>query len=261
MKNWSASNLNNLIDLLNESHDKFNSVAFIEHDPVSIPHEFSSKEDREIAGFLAATLAWGQRITILKNTRLLLKHMDYAPYEFILGHQPTELKSFKNFKHRTFNGEDAVAFIRCLKKIYKYHGGLETIFTPLNEEEPASGIHISKAKKIFFRPPHPARTEKHFADPLRGSAAKRINMFLRWMVRSDKNGVDFGIWKSIQPSQLVCPLDVHTGRVARKLKLLDRKQNDWTAAVELTQNLIRLNPVDPIRFDFALFGLGVSGEF
>ena len=228
---------------------------------MSIPHGFSQKEDREIAGFLAATLAWGQRTTILNSCARLLAPMEGSPYAFVLNATTNDLKPFRSFVHRTFNGEDAVAFLRCLQHVYRNHGGLENIFRPLPDDAPDTGAHISRARRLFFEPEHPARTEKHFADPARGSAAKRINMFLRWMVRRDQQGVDFGLWSQLTPDQLICPLDVHSGRVARRLGLLQRKQDDWLAAVELTQQLRKIDPSDPVKFDIALFGLGVFEKF
>ncbi len=239
----------------------YNTPEFVATDPVSIPHGYTRKEDREVAGFLAATLAWGQRVTILRNCQKLLQPMDGAPYEFVLHASTAELRPFHSFVHRTFNGQDAVCFLLALRHVYRHHGGLEQIFSPLPNDVPDSGSHITRARNRFFEIAHPARSEKHFANPARGSAAKRINMFLRWMVRHDEQGVDFGLWKNFPTHQLICPLDVHSGRVARKLGLLSRKQDDWTAAVELTQNLRRIDPIDPVRFDIALFGLGVFEGF
>jgi uncharacterized protein (TIGR02757 family) len=248
------------IDLAGVCLKKYNAPSFIPSDPVSIPHRFRGKEEREISGFLAATLAWGRRDIILKSCDRLLRLMEDAPYDFVMNASAADLKPLNTFVHRTFNGTDAVAFVKSLQHVYRNHGGLEAIFTPLPTDEPDTGAHITRARGIFFELKHPTRTEKHFADPSRGSAAKRINMFLRWMVRRDENGVDFGIWKSISPAQLICPLDVHSGRVARKLGLLTHKQNNWKGAVELTANLRELDTEDPVRFDYVLFGLGVDGD-
>jgi uncharacterized protein (TIGR02757 family) len=248
-------------DVLLAKAEQYNTPAFVATDPVSIPHGFSQKEDREIAGFLSATLAWGQRTTILNSCARLLAPMEGSPYAFVRNATTNDLKPFRSFVHRTFNGEDAVAFLRGLQHVYRNHGGLENIFRPLPDDAPDTGAHISRARRLFFEPDHPARTEKHFADPARGSAAKRINMFLRWMVRRDQQGVDFGLWSQLTPDQLICPLDVHSGRVARRLGLLKRKQDDWLAAVELTQQLRKIDPSDPVKFDIALFGLGVFEKF
>jgi len=247
---------------LEEKTALYNSAAFVETDPVSIPHLYSKKEDIEIAGFMAATIAWGQRTTILKNARSLMERMDHSPHQFIIGFQNSDLERFKNFIHRTFNGTDCIYFFHALKNIYQQHGGLESIFhSGLNQGDADLKNSIVHVRKIFFELSHLRRTEKHFSNPEENSAAKRINMYLRWMVRRDKNGVDFGIWKSISPALLSCPLDVHSGRVARKLGLLTRKQNDWKAVEELTSNLRMLDPGDPVKYDIALFGLGVFEKF
>jgi uncharacterized protein (TIGR02757 family) len=240
--------------------ERFNSDAFIENDPVSIPHLFSRKEDREIAGFFAALLAWGQRKIIIRHAKQLMQWMEMAPYDFIMHHCKNDLRPFRNFVHRTFNGTDAIYFIRALWFIYAEKGGMEKVFTDAFSchDDPAWPLHTFK--KLFFSLPHEKRTEKHLPDPLTGSAAKRMNMFLRWMVRQDNSGVDFGIWKKIPASKLACPLDVHSGRHARQWGLLKRKQNDWKAVMELTANLRQLHPDDPVRYDFALFGYGISNR-
>ena len=247
-------------EFLDEMVVKYNNPQFIDSDPVSIPHLYTRKEDIEISGFLVATIAWGNRTMILKNGFKLMNLMDNSPYDFIINHTDDDLERFDGFVHRTFNQVDLAYFIRALKNIYKYKGGLETLFTNSVTEfstQPA----ISHFKDEFFSLPHPARTAKHISDPERGSAAKRINMFLRWMVRNDKCGVDFGIWKSIAPHQLSCPLDVHSGNVARKLGLLTRNQNDARALEELDFNLRKMDREDPVKYDFALFGLGVFEKF
>jgi uncharacterized protein (TIGR02757 family) len=223
---------------------------------------FSKKEDIEIAGFLAATIAWGQRNTILKNANKLMAWMDLQPHDFILNHTEADLKLFKTFVHRTFNGLDCVYFIKALQNIYTNHRGIEKIFADgINDTDthPANGINAFR--KMFFELTHPVRTLKHVSSPADNSAAKRISMYLRWMVRKDKCGVDFGIWNTIKPSQLTCPLDVHSGRVARKLGLLNRTQNDWKAVIELSENLKAFDANDPIKYDFSLFGLGVNEKF
>jgi uncharacterized protein (TIGR02757 family) len=247
-------------EFLDEMVVKYNNPQFIDSDPVSIPHLYTRKEDIEISGFLVATIAWGNRTMILKNGFKLMNLMDNSPYDFIINHTDHDLDRLDGFVHRTFNQVDLAYFIRALKNIYKYKGGLETLFTNSATEfstQPA----ISHFKDEFFSLPYPARSAKHISDPERGSAAKRINMFLRWMVRNDNQGVDFGIWKSIAPHQLSCPLDVHSGNVARKLGLLTRNQNDSRALKELDLNLRKMDREDPVKYDFALFGLGVFEKF
>lgn len=249
-----------LKDFLEEKVLQYNTVIFIEDDPISIPHLFSKKEDIEIAGFLSATIAWGNRKSIVKNARKMLSLLDDEPYDYVINHTPNDLLSLKGFIHRTFNGVDFTFFIESLRNIYTHHGGLEQVFeVGLGQEYLQSAI--SKFKEVFFEIDHPQRTLKHVSDPLKGSSAKRINMFLRWMVRRDKSGVDFGIWKKLSPAQLSCPLDVHTGNIARKLGLLNRKQNDHKAVIELDRQLRLLDPNDPVKYDFALFGLGVFEKF
>ena len=251
-----------LKDFLEEKYSYYHHKRFIETDPVSIPRQFTKKEDIEIAGFLAATLAWGQRKTILRNASRLMSWMDQDPHRFILNFKDADLIPFKRFIHRTFQPDDCIFYLKSLQNIYRNHGGLSKLFEPeVSLKKYEAGKAISNSRTIFFELPHLKRNEKHFSDPAGGSAAKRLNMFLRWMVRTDKAGVDFGIWKKISPSRLVCPLDVHSARVARKLGLLTRNQNDWKAAIELTDNLKRFDSADPVKYDFALFGLGVFEKF
>ena len=245
---------------LDEKVDLYNNPKFIESDPIQIPHQFSVKEDIEIAGFLAATIAWGNRKMIINNATKMMDLMGNSPYDFVLNHQEHHLESLENFVHRTFNSSDLVGFIKCLQNIYKNHNGLEAVFAQ-HQEPNSMQKSISEFKKIFFEIEHLNRTQKHISDPLNNSAAKRINMFLRWMVRHDNKGVDLGIWKSISPAALSCPLDVHSGNVARKLGLLTRKQNDAKALSELDANLRQLDANDPVKYDFALFGLGVFEKF
>ena len=257
---FDAGQLHSFREFLDEKVDLYNRVSFITTDPVSIPHRFSKKEDIEIAGFLSATIAWGQRPTIIRNALHLLQQMDDAPHDFIQHAGTRELKRLDGFVHRTFNGTDARCFVLALRHIYKKHGGPETAFqTGLKQ----GNMHeaISYFRRCFFETTHPQRTEKHVSDPAQGSAAKRIHMYLRWMVRKDKRGVDFGLWKTISPALLCCPLDVHSARVARKLGLLQRTQNDRKAVEELTANLRLLDARDPVKYDFALFGLGVFEKF
>lgn len=251
---------NELKSFLDEKADLYNNPNFIESDPIQIPHSYTLKEDVEISGFLASVIAWGNRKMIIKNARKMMDFMGNAPYDFVLSHTEEDLERLETFVHRTFNGQDFVGFIKSLQNIYQNHGGLEAVFAK-HQEENSMQKSISEFKKIFFEVNHLTRTEKHLPDPLSGSAAKRINMYLRWMCRKDNKGVDFGIWNSISPSQLSCPLDVHSGNVARKLELLTRKQNDSKALFELDNNLRKLDSKDPVKYDFALFGLGVFEKF
>ncbi|MBX2945246.1 MAG: TIGR02757 family protein [Cyclobacteriaceae bacterium] len=237
---------------------EYNQPGFIGHDPVSIPHLFSKKQDIEIAGFFAATLAWGQRITIINNCRKLLAWMDNDPHQFILHHSDKDLKPFTAFRHRTFNPTDALYFIEFLTWFYSRHTTLEDAFQVEPTEASVEKGLVNFHNLFFSLPEFPPRTKKHVATPERKSACKRLTMYLRWMVREDNNGVDFGLWKRIKPSQLVCPLDVHVERVARKLKLIKRKQTNWLTALELTENLRKLDADDPVKYDFALFGLGLE---
>ncbi|PKQ68062.1 TIGR02757 family protein [Raineya orbicola] len=248
--------------ILEEAYKHFNQPAFIENDPICIPHSFTGKQDREIAGFFAATLAWGQRKVIIRKCRELLQMMDNAPYHFVKNFQETDLKPFLQFKQRTFNADDNLYFLHFLQFWYKKHESLEEAFV---QEFSLQEKNIEKAlihfEKTFFSLPFAlARTRKHIPTPTRKSTCKRLCMFLRWMVRKDKNGVDFGIWQKIKPSQLVCPCDVHTERTARALGLITRKSTDWLAALELTENLRKFCPQDPVKYDFALFGLSEKGN-
>lgn len=252
-------NREELTDFLNEKVDKFNRRDFIGSDPIQIPHQFSKKEDIEIAGFLAATIAWGQRVTIINNANKMMKLMDQSPYEFIMNAKPKDLKRFEGFVHRTFNSEDAIFFMRSLQNIYKNHGGLEAVFSSSGKKDVL--LHaITNFRNVFFSIPHAERTRKHVSNPMDNSSAKRLCMYLRWMARKDKRGVDFGIWK-LSPADLMCPLDIHSGNVARKLGLLKRTQNDWKAVEELTANLRKMDAKDPVKYDFALFGLGAFEKF
>lgn len=255
------STIADLKAFLDEKYEKYNHPDFISSDPIQIPHLFSDPLDIEISAFLAATIAWGQRITIIKNAHRLVALMDNAPYDFIINAGIEDFKRFEYFVHRTFNGIDCVLFIKSLQYIYKNYGGLGVLFQRSfieNNEIKDVLIHV---RKIFFEVQHLQRTEKHFSDVSKGASAKRLNMFLRWMVRNDNRGVDFGIWSKIPSSALYLPLDLHTGNVARKLGLLNRKQNDWLAVEDVTKNLRKLDPTDPVKYDFALFGLGVFEKF
>jgi len=245
---------------LDEKAEQYNNPNFILEDPILIPHSFSLKEDIEISAFLASIIAWGQRKTIIKNARRIVDIMDGAPYDFILNHTKSDLKRCNGFVHRTFNAVDLSYFFKSLQNIYLKHNGLEEVLCP-KENEDGTSQAISNFKKVFFELKHESRTQKHVADPLKGSSAKRINMYLRWMVRKDKKGVDFGIWNSFPMSKLSIPLDIHTGNVGRKLGLLKRKQNDAKAVAELDTSLRQLDAKDPVKYDFALFGLGAYEDF
>ena len=245
--------------------EQYNQPSFIKNDPISIPHLFTKKQDIEIAGFFAAIFSWGNRTTITNKSKELLHRMDNAPYQYITGHTPKDLKKLKGFKHRTFNEDDLFYFIEFFHQHYKKYDSLEKAFLPPLPPERGLGGEVENSlnhfKKYFFSSKHLKRTEKHISCPVQKSTCKRLNMFLRWMIRNDKKGVDFGIWKNISPSALICPLDVHVARVARKLNLLIRKQNDWLAALELTDALRKLDKNDPVKYDFALFNLGIVEKF
>lgn len=242
-----------LHELLEEKYRQYNRLDFIELDPISIPHLFSLKEDIEISGFLTAIISWGNRKSILNNANRLMKLMDMAPYDFVLNHSDEELKKLQAFVHRTFNGIDLLSFISCLKSIYTNYDDLEHLFGGSQTLEEKLASFPNK----FFCIEVPQRSFKHIAKIQKGSAAKRINMFLRWMVRSNETDVDFGIWNSISPRELYIPLDVHSGRIARELGLLERKQDDWKSVKILTQELRTFDPSDPVKYDFALFGMGI----
>ena len=249
-----------LKEFLDEKVDLYNRPSFIEHDPISIPHRYTGKGDIEIAGFLAATLAWGNRKMILKNSARMMEILEDSPFEFIVNSSDCELDQAIRFVHRTFNSVDLAYFLKALRHIYRDRGGLEEIFKT-NKTSDSLQPAIHELHKIFFELPHEKRTERHVSDPFKGSAAKKINMFLRWMVRNDSRGVDFGLWKRIDPSMLYIPLDIHSGNTARKLGLLARKMNDWKAVEELTAVLREFDPADPVKYDFALFGLGIFEGF
>lgn len=292
--------LGGLKAFLDSKVDQYNRVQFIENDPIVIPHQFSVKQDIEIMGFFAAMLAWGQRKTIINKCNELIKRMDGSPFDFILNHCDADLKALLGFKHRTFNDTDLLYFVHFFKHHFTYNNSLEDAFLPLDTGSKSSiyredylkeTIHPSEVSlasstcyqnelikpiqvildaetflnqfrtNFFSLADYPKRTIKHVSSPAQKSACKRLNMFLRWMVRIDDNGVDFGIWKRIKPAQLICPTDVHVERVARKLKLITRTQVDWKTAIELTENLRKFDLIDPVKYDFALFGLGIEEKF
>lgn len=245
---------------LEQKVKQYNRHDFIAQDPIAIPHQFSRLQDIEIAGLFAAVFAWGQRTTILNKSKELLRLMDNAPYQFITQHVDTDLQRFNNFRHRTFNPTDTLYFIHWLKRWYHHHTSLEEAFTQFHDplDDHVGPALIGFHKLFFDLPEAPERTKKHIPTPLRKSTCKRLNMYLRWMVRQDDAGVDFGLWKTIRPHQLICPVDTHVNRIARELGLLHRKATDWLAALELTEALRELDPDDPVRYDFALFGLGIE---
>lgn len=254
---------NKLRDFLNKKVEEYNTVSFIPADPISIPHLFSKKEDIEIAGFFAAIFSWGNRTTIIRKSKELMQLMDHAPHDFCLNHTDQDLKKMMQFKHRTFNSTDLLYFISFFKMHYEKYSSLENAFSrwmqknDINTEKALNGFY----NYFFSLEDVPKRTMKHIASPAKKATCKRLNMFLRWMVRRDKWGVDFGIWKTISPAQLVVPLDVHVARVARRFELVGRNATDWQTAVELTEEMKRLDPRDPVKYDFALFALGVLEKF
>lgn len=253
-------NHSELYAFLEENYAKYNTPQFIENDPISIPHLFDKKEDIEIASFITATIAWGNRKSIITNAEKILKHMGFFPHEFIINGSNKDFEAFDKFVHRTFNGSDLIFFLHSLQNIYKHHGGLETVFTKGYKKNSSLFEALMHFRNVFFETPHLARSEKHVANVAKKSSGKRLCMFLRWMVRDDNRGVDFGLWKQISPSKLMLPLDVHTGNISRKLNLLTRKQNDWQAVEEITENLRKFDSTDPVKYDFALFGLGVNKQ-
>lgn len=251
--------MNTLKDILDQKVEKYNNPSFIENDPISIPHKFSKKQDIEIMGFFAAILAWGQRKTIINKCLELADRFGNEPYEFMRNCEDADLKVLEGFKHRTFNDTDLLYFVDFFKRFYSKEDSLEEAF--LTDGKFISIEHsLVNFEKLFFDSPYaPHRTRKHVATPARNSACKRLNMFLRWMVRKDDKGVDFGLWSKIPKSELICPIDVHVDRTARKLGLITRKQTDWQTALELTQNLKMFDSEDPVKYDFALFGVSVEG--
>lgn len=260
-KTLPMQNLQYIKQQLDKYVEKFNTLEFIDSDPIQIPHRFSLKEDIEISGFLAATIAWGQRKSIIKNALRLMDLMDNSPYDFLINsNENTDWQQFTGFVHRTFNSTDCLFFIKSLKNIYLKHNGLENVFATGFEKNQTVYGALEYFRAVFLEIPHDKHVEKHLSDVSCNSAAKRLNMFLRWMVRSDSAGVDFGIWEKIPQSVLMLPLDVHSGNVGRALGLLTRKQNDWKAVEEITDVLRTFDATDPIKYDFALFGAGVNGE-
>ncbi len=253
----------NLKNFLDKKVAQYNTNAFIKDDPICIPHLYTKKQDIEIAGLFAAIFAWGNRTTIINKSRELMKRMDDAPFDFIKHHQEADLKGLLGFKHRTFNDTDLLYFVHFLQSHYAEHKSLEAAFTSEMQKDDTTTENALKGfyHRFFSLPDAPPRTHKHIASPEKNSTCKRLSMYLRWMVRNDKHGVDFGIWKTIKPAQLVCPIDVHVARVAYHFGLLPRNKIDWYAALELTGELRKLDAADPVKYDFALFGLGVVEKF
>lgn len=249
-----------LLEILESNFQKYNKLDFIQHDPILIPHQFTAIQDIEISGFFAATLAWGQRKTIISKSLELMELMGNTPYDFIMHHSDGDLRSLRHFKHRTFTYTDLLYFIHFFKKYYQNHQSLERLFIP-GDDALNVRVGIERFHNLFIDDEYfPQRTGKHVASPAKKSACKRINMYLRWLVRKDSQGVDFGLWKKIRTDQLVCPCDLHVEKIARQLGLISRKQVDWQSAEELTQNLKRFDPVDPVKYDFALFGMGLNSK-
>jgi uncharacterized protein (TIGR02757 family) len=248
-------------EFLDEKYDHYNRPAFITSDPIQIPHLYSQSEDIEIAGFLAATIAWGQRKSIITNAHRLMTLMGNSPHDFVMNANARQLDKLSHFVHRTFQGTDCVFFVQSLRNIYENHGGLSGLFQSTYSHTTNIALTLSQFRSVFFEIDGPERTRKHVSDVSKGASAKRLNMFLRWMVRNDKRGVDFGLWTAIPPSALYLPLDLHTGNVTRKLGLLTRTQNDWRAVDEVTSSLRSFDPLDPVKYDFALFGLGIFEKF
>lgn len=255
-------NKKDIADFLEEKYLQYNASNFIEDDPILIPHSFSRKEDIEISGLFSSILAWGNRKSIIKNAKSLMERMDQQPFDFIINHENNDLKNFDGFKHRTFNSVDVSTFIKSLQALYKEYNSLGNYFQSSFDQHKTQDVVLSNFKKEFFENAFAERSKKHLPDPLKGSAAKRMCMYFRWMTRKDHNKVDFGIWNDqVSTANLHLPLDVHTGNVSRSLGLLKRKQNDWKAVSEITEELKKIDPNDPVKFDFALFGLGVNEGF
>ena len=260
MAEYSDYSYEQMYELLEALHDKYNCEEFIDSDPISIPRSFSADNDREVAGFLAATIAWGNRKAIVKSARRMMECMDYAPYDFVLNAAESDLESLRSYVYRTFNGNDFVDFIRALQRICREYGTIGTLFQDSYARHKDMAAVLSEVRREFFSIDHSDHCTKHFSSIDKGAACKRLNMYLRWFVRRDNRGVDFGSWTKIPMSALYLPLDVHSGNMARELGLLTRRQNDWKATVEVTQTLKKFSAEDPVKYDFALFGAGVNSK-
>lgn len=252
-------NREELHDLLEHLHDKYNRPEFIEPDPISIPHSFSDRHDKEVAGFLAAAIAWGNRKAIVKSARRMMQYMDNAPADFVRNASPAELRHLQNYVHRTFNGQDFTDFVLGMRHIITQHGGIGEFFESRYAATGDIATTLSEFRREFLSCEHNPHCEKHISSIDKGAACKRLNMYLRWFVRRDDRGVDFGLWRSIPMSALYLPLDVHTGNMGRALGLLQRKQSDWKATAEITAALRNFDPSDPVRYDYSLFGAGIDG--
>lgn len=250
---------NELKDLLERLHDKYNNADFIECDPISVPHRFSSREDIEISGFLASTIAWGNRKAIVKSACRMMEFMDNQPYDFTINASQSELNKLRTYVHRTFNGDDMVSFVVALRRLYTQYGGVGRFFEQQWSETGDMREVLSRFREEFFLIDHHPHCCKHVSSIDKGAACKRLNMYLRWMVRRDDHGVDFGLWQGIPMSALYLPLDVHSGNMGRALGLLERRQSDWKAVEQITQALRKFDPTDPVRYDFSLFGAGIDG--
>ena len=259
MAEYSDFTAEQMYEMLEALHDKYNNTDFIEADPISVPHSFTDDRDKEIAGFLAATIAWGNRKAIVRSARRMMEYMDFAPYSFVVGAEQSDFETLRSYVHRTFNGGDFVDFVRALQSICRKYGTVGNLFESSYAEHRDMAAVLSEVRREFFSVEHSQHSEKHFSSIDKGAACKRLNMYLRWFVRSDNRGVDFGLWRSIPTSALYLPLDVHSGNMGRALGLLSRKQNDWKATAEITQSLRRFSAEDPVKYDYALFGAGIDG--
>ena len=246
-------------EMLEALHDKYNNTDFIEADPISVPHSFTDNRDREIAGFFAATIAWGNRKAIVRSAQRMMEYMDFAPYSFVMGAEQSDLEHLRSYVHRTFNGEDFIDFVRAMQSICREYGSIGNLFESSYQEHQSIAKVLSVVRRRFFDVEHNSHCEKHFSSIDKGAACKRLNMYLRWFVRRDNRGVDFGLWKKIPMSALYMPLDIHTGNMGRALGLLTRQQHDWKATEEITRSLREFNAEDPVRYDYSLFGAGIDG--
>ena len=260
MDAYSDFSAEQMYEMLEALHDKYNNTDFIEADPISVPHSFTDDRDKEIAGFLASTIAWGNRKAIVRSARRMMEYMDFAPYSFVVGAQQSDFETLRSYVHRTFNGGDFVGFVRALQSICRKYGTVGNLFESSYAEHRDMAAVLSEVRREFFSIDHSDHCTKHFSSIDKGAACKRLNMYLRWFVRRDNRGVDFGSWTKIPMSALYLPLDVHSGNMARELGLLSRRQNDWKATVEVTQMLKRFSADDPVKYDFALFGAGVNSK-
>ena len=259
MERYSDFSREQMFDLLETLHDKYNRAEFIEADPISIPHSFTDNRDREIAGFLASTIAWGNRKAIVRSARRMMEYMDFAPYSFVMGAEQSDLDALRSYVHRTFNGEDFIDFVVAMQHICRKYGSIGNLFEQSFAEHRDMAKVLSGVRREFFSAPHNQHCNKHFSSIDKGAACKRLNMYIRWFVRRDSRGVDFGSWESIPMSAIYLPLDLHSGNMGRELGLLSRRQNDWKATVEITESLKSFCAADPVKYDFALFGAGIDG--